>query len=108
MGRGERFVQVQVQHIDADPVHVHDTHDSIHVGPVTVDKAALVVNDITDFPDIFFKEPQSVRVGHHDAGGFPVHYFGDGLRGQDALCVRCDRNRPVSAQGGTGGVGAVG
>ena len=48
------------------------------------------------------------RPGEHDSGDLRRHALGNGLRVQDAVFARWDRNDLVLVQGCTGGIGPVG
>ena len=108
VGGGERFVQVEVQHVHARVTEVDDAHDGVHVGAVAVDQAALAVNDVGHLADVFFKQPQGVGIGDHDAGGIFVHELCHRFGQQDTVFSGFDRHGLESAQGGAGRVGSVG
>ena len=57
----ERFVQVEVHHVEAEVAGADDAEQGVQVGAVAVHQAAAVVDDFDDFLDVFIE--QAERVG---------------------------------------------
>src|SRR4051812_42030425 len=68
VGDAESFVQVEVADVGADGGGTGQADLGIHVGAVHVDLAAVLVNELTDFPDVFFEDAVGAGVGNHEAG----------------------------------------
>ncbi len=73
MRSGKRLVQVQVHDVDAEVSRPRDAHQRVHVGPIHVDEPAARVNNLHNFRDIGFKNPERIGIGQHDAGDFGIH-----------------------------------
>jgi len=53
---GERFMQVEVHHIDPQIARSDDSQQRIHVGAIPVHQAASLVNQVGDLQHIFIEE----------------------------------------------------
>ena len=67
------FVDIIVHHVPAKISWSSDPHDGIHVGTVNVNQTSRVMHDLGRLGNLFFKQSQRVRVGHHEDGGLIVH-----------------------------------
>ena len=63
----ERFVQVVVNHIEADFTRFGHPNQRIHVGSIAIHQPACGVNQIDDFFDVFLKHTERIGVGDHQA-----------------------------------------
>ena len=97
--RGEGLVDVEVHHVDPHLGDVHVAHQGVHVGAVTVDQSALLVDDLGDLGHVALEDAQGVGIGQHDAGRVLVHDLADGLGGDDPVLVQLDRDGRVAANG---------
>jgi hypothetical protein len=68
VGNAEGLVQVEVTDVGADVTRAGEPHLGIHVGPVHVDLAAVLVDDLADFLDAALENPVGGRIGHHQRG----------------------------------------
>src|SRR6185503_15171759 len=53
---GKRFVEVEVNNVDAHVAGARDADECVHVGAVHVDEAAGFVNDVANLFDVPLKE----------------------------------------------------
>ena len=65
---GEGLVQVQVRNVAAELAWRTDTDHRVHVGPVDVDLAAVLVHQFADLGDVVLEHAVRRRVGNHNRG----------------------------------------
>ncbi|OQA44953.1 MAG: hypothetical protein BWY50_00264 [Spirochaetes bacterium ADurb.Bin315] len=68
MGGGERFMKVEVEHVEAHVAGTDLAHDRIEVRPVIVQQGSRFMDRFADCKDILFKKPEGVGVGQHEGG----------------------------------------
>ena len=73
--------------VNADLAHLDHAHDGVHIRTVSVNQAALGMDDFRHLLDVIFKEAQGVGVGHHDPDGVFVHEFRDALYRKNTVFI---------------------
>ena len=75
MWNAERLVQISVHDISAIIRWSTESYLRIQVRPVKIDLASMIVNQIADIPNPFFKDSIGWRVRDHDGGQFIAVFF---------------------------------
>ena len=75
MRNAERFVQIGVHDISAVIRWSTESYLRIQVRPIKIDLASMIVNQIADIPNPFFKDSIGWRVRDHDGGQFIAVFF---------------------------------
>ena len=73
MRSGERLVQIEVHHVDAEIAGTRDAHQRVHVGAIHVEHGALRVQDLGHVDDVLFEHAERVGIGHHQRGDVFIH-----------------------------------
>ena len=64
----KRFVQIQVRHIATELARLGRADQCIHVGAIDIHLAAVLMHDLADFSNTFFKHTVRGWIGHHQRG----------------------------------------
>ncbi len=97
MRRGKSLVQVEMDDINIHITWPRDSDQSIHVGPVHVDKTSFAMDNLRDSFYIHFKNTESVGVGDHQSRHIFGHVLGEAAEVDCASVVRLDFLDAVAA-----------
>jgi len=100
-------VQIEVHHVNPQVARAGDAHQGVEVGPVTVDQAAGIVDNFSDFFDVFLKKAEGVGIGQHQAGGSFIASGSESLQVYVTPLVAGNLLHAEAAHCTRGGVGAV-
>jgi hypothetical protein len=64
----ECLMEIEMKHIESHVTRTYYSHQRVHVGSIIIQQTSTLVYKCSNLLDILFKETESVRVGHHDAG----------------------------------------
>ncbi len=67
MRNAEGLVQIEVADVGADITRTGKPDHGVHVGTVQIDLSAMLVHDVADFANRFFKHAVGGRIGDHAA-----------------------------------------
>ena len=59
------LMQIQVTDIRSEVTRATEPDKSVHVRPVHIDLASMLMDDVTNFSDSFFEYAMSRRIGDH-------------------------------------------
>ena len=104
---GERFVQIDVHNVEAQVARAALAQHGVEVGAVVVHESAAVVHQLGNLCYVVFKDTQCVRVRHHHAGNVVAQQWLEVIHIHCAIRPALHHHHFQSANGRTGGVGAV-
>ncbi len=111
VGNREGLVEIEMADVGANHRRIGQSHLGVHVGAVHIDLAAVFVDDVADFNDLFLKDAVGRWIGDHQAGEGILVRFGSGFQIGDvdvAVVVAGDHHDLHAGHDGAGGVGAMG
>ena len=68
MRNGKCFVEIEVTNIGTNHARTSEPYLGIHVGTIHVNKTTLIVYQLTNFANGFFKYAMGRRIGNHQSG----------------------------------------
>lgn len=110
VGDAEGLVEVEVAHVRPDVPGGREAHLGVHVGPVHVHLAPVVVDDLADAVHALLVHPERRGIRHHERGQVVLVLLGAGLELLEvdvAVLIRAHRHDLVAHHGRRRGVRAV-
>ena len=96
-----------MNHVESEIAGAHNAHNRVQVCAIAIDQAARIVDDLIDFPHIFFKQTECVGVGEHDAGSLVGDLGAQVIQVHIAARIRFHLDDFVSRHGAGRGIRAV-
>ena len=108
MRGGEGLVQIDVHGIDAEIARANPADNGVEIGPVAVEIAARLVDQVGNLADIPLEQATRVGIGQHDAGDIITELGLEGLHVDAAGLVGRDLVDGEATLHGGCRIGAVG
>jgi len=67
-------MQIKMHDVESEFGRFNDPQQGIHVGAVTVNQSAGLMNDTDHFDNIFIKQSEGIGIGNHDSGQLLVAF----------------------------------